>query len=184
MNVKEKVAYLSGLMDGLSFDPNSKEGKMFNAILGVLEEIGFSLEDLSEDLDDLQDFVEAMDEDLEDLEDEMSLFDDDDDDDDDYDDDDDDDMSDMIRIKCPACARINEFDPEILWEYDDGETEVEVLCTKCDAVIFTCIPDDDDDDDDDDDFDDEEDRLIFERLEVIAFEDDDDDDDDDEEDDD
>ena len=36
MSVSEKVAYLKGLMDGLDFDKDQKEGKLFTAIIDAL----------------------------------------------------------------------------------------------------------------------------------------------------
>ncbi|MEL7623801.1 MAG: CD1247 N-terminal domain-containing protein [Clostridiales bacterium] len=133
MSIKEKVAYLSGLMDGLGFDKDSKEGKMFDGILGILEEIIDEMDDIEEDLDELEEFVEALDEDLDELEDILG-FDDDDDEDEDEDDEDEDDEDEFVSIKCPSCGKVNYFDPEVLWESDD---EVEVLCSACDAVIFS-----------------------------------------------
>ena len=47
MTISEKVAYLKGLADGLNIDTEkSKEGKLLNVIIGILEEIGMSIEDL------------------------------------------------------------------------------------------------------------------------------------------
>jgi len=46
MTSLEKVAYLKGLIDGLDVDAESKEGKLFNAIASVLEELASDVEDL------------------------------------------------------------------------------------------------------------------------------------------
>ncbi|MDR0469269.1 MAG: hypothetical protein LBH09_04780 [Peptococcaceae bacterium] len=144
MNIKEKVAYLSGLMDGLEFDRNTKEGKVFDAILDVLDEIADEMDIMEEELDDLRDFVEALDEDMEELEDFLDL--------DEDDDDEDDDVGDQrLRLKCPECGHVNLFDPEVIWTAED---DVEILCSNCEAVIFSSdefAEDFDDDDDDDDD---------------------------------
>ena len=40
MTVTEKVAYLKGLMEGLSVDETSKEGKILKAVVDVLERGG------------------------------------------------------------------------------------------------------------------------------------------------
>ena len=49
MTISEKVAYLKGLAEGLNIDTEkSKEGKLLNVIIGILEEIGMSIEDLEE----------------------------------------------------------------------------------------------------------------------------------------
>ena len=144
MSVKEKVAYLSGLMDGLEFDKSSKEGKMFEAILDVLDEMADEVEIIADDLEELEEFVDALDEDVEELE---ALLDDDDDDDDEEEEDDD-----LVNVRCPACGHQNTFDPAVLWE-DDDDDEVEILCSNCGAVVFSSdlFGDDFDDDDDEDD---------------------------------
>ena len=134
MSAKEKVAYLSGLLNGLAFDPDSREGKVFCGILDVLEEMADEIEHIADNLDELEEFVEALDEDLEDLE---GILD---------DDDDAEDEDELVSVKCPSCGHMNTFHPELLWESDD---EVEVLCTNCDAVIFTSEQCEDCDEDDD-----------------------------------
>ncbi|MCL1804437.1 MAG: hypothetical protein FWG28_00300 [Clostridiales bacterium] len=123
MSAKEKVAYLSGLVDGLDFDQDSKEARVFDAILDALEEITEEIDVIAEGLDDLEDFVEALDEDLEDLEDILDINDDDDDDDDE-----------LINLTCHTCGCVNAVDPDVLWESDE---EIEVVCSHCGAVLFS-----------------------------------------------
>ena len=49
MTISEKVAYLKGLAEGLELDTEkSKEGKLISVIIGILEEVGLSIEDLEE----------------------------------------------------------------------------------------------------------------------------------------
>ena len=49
MTISEKVAYLKGLAEGLAIDTEkSKEGKLISVMIGILEEIGLSIEDLEE----------------------------------------------------------------------------------------------------------------------------------------
>ena len=50
MSVSEKVAYLRGLMEGLDIDDDSKEGKLFAAIVDVLDEIATDMSDMDEDV--------------------------------------------------------------------------------------------------------------------------------------
>ena len=68
MSVSEKVAYLRGLMEGLDLDENSKEAKLFSAIVDALDDVASDMSDLEEDLADLSDYVEELDEDLGDVE--------------------------------------------------------------------------------------------------------------------
>ena len=47
MTISEKVAYLKGLAEGLNLDvEKSKEGKLISVMIGILEEVGLSIEDL------------------------------------------------------------------------------------------------------------------------------------------
>ena len=55
MTISEKVAYLKGLAEGLNLDVDkSKEGKLISVMIGILEEIGLSIESVvfDEDEDD------------------------------------------------------------------------------------------------------------------------------------
>ena len=46
MTVSEKAAYLKGLIEGMNYDTNSNEGKLFKAIAELLEDISLSVLDL------------------------------------------------------------------------------------------------------------------------------------------
>ena len=46
MGITEKVAYLKGLAEGLGLDKDSKEGKLFAAIIDVLDDMALEIEDL------------------------------------------------------------------------------------------------------------------------------------------
>ena len=49
MTISEKVAYLKGLSEGLNLDTEkSKEGKLISVMIGILEELAMSVEDLEE----------------------------------------------------------------------------------------------------------------------------------------
>ncbi len=39
MELKEKVAYIKGMMEGMEFDTATKEGKLLAAVVDVLEEM-------------------------------------------------------------------------------------------------------------------------------------------------
>ena len=76
MEIMEKVAYLKGLAEGMELDTATKEGKLFAAIVDILEDIAFDLEDLQDQVDEVMDGLDAVSDDLEDVED--LLFDEDD----------------------------------------------------------------------------------------------------------
>lgn len=114
-NITEKVAYLKGLMNGLDIDLTSKEGKLFNAILDVLDEMAVSIVDVEEAYDELQEVVDAIDEDLGELEEDF------------YDEDDCDcDCCDEeeYEIVCPTCGDSIYVDFDML---EEGEME----CPNC-----------------------------------------------------
>jgi uncharacterized protein YbaR (Trm112 family) len=92
MTISEKVAYLKGLAEGLNLDTEkSKEGKLISVIIGILEEIGLSIEDLEENAQALGEEIDVLSDDLADVEEALSE-DDDEDDDDDY-----------FEVVCPTC---------------------------------------------------------------------------------
>ena len=91
MTISEKVAYLKGLAEGLDLDTNkSKEGKLISVMIGILEEIGLSIEDLEENATALGEEIDAISDDLSDVE--KAVFEDEDDDD-------------FFEIECPNCIR-------------------------------------------------------------------------------
>jgi len=130
MELKEKIAYLQGLAEGLSLDDTTKEGKMLIAMLDVLEEMAQAIEDLASDQDDLEQYIEAVDEDLGDLEDDFYGEDDcccdDEEDDDDFEE------GSFVEVECPKCHDIVRFEASIL-EDDDV---IEVTCPNCDEVVY------------------------------------------------
>ena len=69
MTISEKVAYLKGLAEGLNLDvEKSKEGKLISVMIGILEEIGMSIEDLEENTVALGEEIDAISDDLADVE--------------------------------------------------------------------------------------------------------------------
>ena len=142
MSVSEQVAYLRGLMDGLEIDEDSKEGKLFAAIVDTLDDIATDLSDMEEEMEDLNDYIEEIDEDLGDVEEFVYDIDDDcccDCDDDDCDCCCDDDC-DCIEFTCPACGEDVCVDVDCI--EDDGLTE----CPNCgEEIEFDIIEEEDED---------------------------------------
>ncbi len=119
MTITEKVSYLKGLMEGLSIDSISKEGKVFHAILDTLQEMALSIEENSKVIDDMTEAVEMIDDDLTAVEDMVYG-----DDEDDFDFDDDEDDDDIYEVTCPECGKTFKVSEDML---DDGET----VCPSC-----------------------------------------------------
>ena len=124
MGITEKVAYLKGLADGLNLDKDSKEGKLFAAIIDVLDDMALEIEDMQELQMELSEGLDAVSDDLEDIED-IVYEEWDEDDDDDYEDEEDEEESeDCYATTCPTCEEEIFFDESIL---EEGE----VICPNC-----------------------------------------------------
>ena len=78
MDLTEKIAYIKGLAEGLSLDESKPEVKVINAIIDLLDDITYDVQNMEELYDELSEEVDEIDQDLADVEDE--LFDDDDED--------------------------------------------------------------------------------------------------------
>ena len=130
MTISEKVAYLKGLAEGLNLDTeNSKEGKLISVMIGILEEIGLSIEDLEENTQALGEEIDVLSDDLSDVED--VVFDEDEDedeDDEDYDDD-------WFEVECPTCEEPLVIDDKAL---ADGM----IQCPNCHDKFALDLSDD------------------------------------------
>lgn len=122
MGISEKVAYLKGLMEGLNIDEQTNEGKLFTAIVDVLDEIELEIEDLTDEVMELGDGLDVVSDDLSDVEDIVY------DDDDDDDDDDEDEEEECYATTCPECEEEIYFDDTVL---EDGA----LLCPNCGAKL-------------------------------------------------
>ena len=128
MTISEKVAYLKGLAEGLNLDTEkSKEGKLISVMIGILEEIGLSLEDLEENALALGEEIDALSDDLADVED-VVFDDEDDEDDEDYDDD-------YFEVECPTCE-----EPLVIDE--DALEEGVIVCPNCETKFALDLSDD------------------------------------------
>ena len=68
MNTSEKIAYLKGLAEGVGLTKDSKENKLFAAIIDVLDSVARDLEDLEETTLELSEEMDAISDDLSDVE--------------------------------------------------------------------------------------------------------------------
>lgn len=104
MTISEKVAYLKGLAEGLDLDTaKSKEAKLISVMIGILEEVGLSIEDLEENTAALGEEIDAISDDLSDVE--EVVFDE--DGEDDFD-------EDFFEVECPSCGADIEIDADVL----------------------------------------------------------------------
>ena len=129
MTISEKVAYLKGLAEGLNLDvEKSKEGKLISVMIGILEEIGMSIEDLEENTVALGEELDAVSDDLADVE--KAVFDEDEDDDCCCDEDDD-----FFEVECPNCGETLVIDEDVL---EEGA----IQCPNCKEKFALDLSDD------------------------------------------
>ena len=127
MTISEKAAYLKGLMDGLTLNVESNEGKMIAAIVDLLGDVTKKLTAVEDTTIAISDELDEIEEDLDAIED--YILDEDEDEDEDWDDEDEDDWADdedfeegfdfgdedsiIYEVECACGERIN-FDEETL----------------------------------------------------------------------
>ncbi len=71
MLISEKVAYLKGLMEGLDFQAETKEGKIIKLMAEILDDMAEEILNTQDEVDDINEYLEAMDEDLTNVEEEI-----------------------------------------------------------------------------------------------------------------
>ena len=136
MTISEKSAYLKGLMDGLSLNTETDEGKMIAAIVDLLGDMAKRITDIEETTIAISDELDEIEDDLDAIEDFIMSMDEDEYDDDDFDDDEDYDFEDLeegfdfgdeettiYEVTC-ACGEVIAFDEETL---EEGS----IICENC-----------------------------------------------------
>lgn len=114
MNVTERVAYLRGLLEGMELDTDKKEGKLWTAMIAVLEELAENAHELEQrnaelslEIDELYEELSTVEEDFLN-EDELA--------------DDGDDS--LYQVICPTCN-------EVIYIDDDLLSEGSITCPAC-----------------------------------------------------
>lgn len=151
MTISEKSAYLKGLMDGLSLNTETNEGKMIAAIVDLLGDMAKRVTDIEETTIAISDELDEIEEDLDAIED--YILDDEDEDYDDYEDDDDDwdeeddeedeepeegfdfgdEDSTIYEVTC-SCGEVINFDEETL---EKGS----IVCPNCGETLEFSLED-------------------------------------------
>ena len=117
MDLNAKAAYIRGLMTGMEFDPNSKNGKIIAALMDLLEEMAATVTEHDQALDQAFDELDAIDEDLDDLTD--ALF---------GTEEDDEDEDAEYEVTCPNCGTVTAVDEDTLLSQ-------ELVCPNCGAAF-------------------------------------------------
>ncbi len=123
-DLRERVAYLQGLVEGLKLDKGKDEGRILKQVVDIIADLTDEIEDLQVTVVDLEDYLDSFDEEL--FEDDGEL---------DIDDEGffccDDDI-DYVEVECPQCHDIICFESDII----DDEDTIEVTCPNCTKVVF------------------------------------------------
>ncbi len=132
--IKEKVAYLRGLADGLDVGDDA-QGKLIKAMIATMDEMASSIDEHEASLVEIDECIDDIYDSLDDIDD--YLF-----DDDDYDDDFYEDEPEVLEVTCPHCGETMSFDSAMLENSDS------LICPACNKSIIFIDSDDEDEDDD------------------------------------
>lgn len=123
-NIKSRVSYLQGLIDGLNVESESKEGKVLVQIASILGDMAEEIENLTYAQEETEEYVDAIDEDLGSLEDDFYY------EDEDYEDEEfEDDCENYISLNCPNCDETVYIDSDICSYNED------ITCPNCHSKI-------------------------------------------------
>ena len=133
MDLNAKAAYIRGLMTGMEFDPESKNGKIIAAMMDLLEEMAATVVEHDDALDQVYDELETLDQDLDDVVSDLYEL------EDDEDDEDDEEPADLCEVTCPNCGAVVTVDEDTLLSQD-------LTCPNCHAAFDIEIKDEEDED--------------------------------------
>ncbi len=114
--LKERVAYLKGLAEGMQIGESSNEGKLLKAMIDVMDDIALAVDDIEDVQEQLSEQIDSMDEDLAEVE--RVLF------------DEDDDCCCGGEIECPYCGEVIDLDEDMI---DDEASTLK--CPHCHKEI-------------------------------------------------
>ena len=128
MDLNAKAAYIRGLMTGMEFDADSKNGKVIAAMMDLLEEMAATVTEHDDALDQVYDELETLDQDLDDVV--SDIYGDDEEDDDENEDEEDHGALDEETLMdpegdlvCPHCGAT--FDIELEGTEEDSAEETD-----------------------------------------------------------
>jgi len=124
-DLKARVSYLKGYTEGIDLGDESKEQKILQRIIDLLEDMADEIEHLRVDYEELFEYTEAIDDDLSEIE--EDFYEDEEEDEDEFDE-----YEDGFSIECPNCREIVVFDENIL----DQDSSIEVTCPGCGEAVL------------------------------------------------
>ena len=122
MDLNAKAAYIRGLMNGMEFDPNSKNGRIIAAMMDLLEAMAATVTEHDNALDQAYDELETLDQDLDDLVADLYGADD--------EEDGEEEGEDLYEVTCPNCGAVSTVDEDTLLDQSQ-----ELVCPNCGAAF-------------------------------------------------
>ncbi len=126
-DLKARVSYLRGFTEGLDLGDESKEQKVLQRVIDLLEDMSDEIEQLSVNYEELFEYTEAIDDDLTEMEEDFYE-----DEEDIYDNDFKDEIESGFSMECPNCREIVVVDDDIL----DQDASIEVTCPGCGEIVL------------------------------------------------
>ncbi len=123
-DLKEKVAYLKGLAEGMELDDSTNEVKLLKAVIHVMDDLALAVDDIEEIQEELGYQVDEIDEDLGEIE--SLLYEDSDEKDEAHEED--------KLINCPHCGESFELDPDSI---KDDQIDCPI-CSKAIDIVWQC----------------------------------------------
>jgi hypothetical protein len=123
--LKERVAFLKGLAEGMQISDATNEGKLLKTIIDVMDDFALSIEDIEEIQDQMGEQVDNIDEDLAEIEKEVYDI----EDEDEEEEEEEEDIC-FSEIECPHCSEKINVDVEMI--DDEGNT---IECPNCHEKI-------------------------------------------------
>ncbi|MEG2377669.1 MAG: hypothetical protein RSC43_04850 [Clostridia bacterium] len=131
-NLMQKAAYLKGLADGLEIDLSKKENKLLSAVIDLVDEMAFSVCELQDTTDEVENELDEIAEELLSIENELDC---------DCDCDDDDcDCEDGVyyEVECPTCSEHITVDESLV-------ASGKIACPNCGESLEFEFDEDDED---------------------------------------
>lgn len=112
LNVKERIAYVRGLVEGSEFHGQDNRARaIWSNLLTICDHLADSIESVEDSVDDVEEYLEAIDLDLTDLEDVV-------------------DSDVMVEVECSNCGEEFFFEEGFI-----DDKDVEIMCPRCSAQL-------------------------------------------------
>ena len=128
--MKEKIAYLKGLMDGMKL-PEDDNTKLLRAIADCLDAMADEIEEESARVDMIEGDIDEINDDIDELDEVLGFLLE--EEEDEYDEDEDGEFDwedDFDYFTCPNCGEVVPVDEEML------QDEADPICPKCNSKLF------------------------------------------------